>query len=111
METTEIFSELLKQITFYAIVSSIVTDGIKKTIKTIKKMKEEDKLPGWLGVLMVYAFGFLACFFLQSELIVNIWARLFFGFIIGSIGVSAYNAVIKAFLGLFPNIVKKIFSK
>lgn len=110
MDTTELFTELFQQVLFYAAISSVVTDGIKKTIKSAMNMEEGKKIPASLGLCIVYIFGFSACFFLKSELIVNIYARLFFGFIIGTVGVSIYNAVIKSVLDLIPNISNKIFS-
>jgi hypothetical protein len=111
LDNTQLFSELFQQIIFYAIISSVVIDGIKKTIKGIKKMGEEESLNRFVGLGLMYAFGFIASFFLKSELIVNFPMRLFFGIIIGSVGVACYDAVIKSVLGLIPNITKKIFEQ
>lgn len=111
MENTKLFTELFQQIIFYAIISSVVIHGIKKTIKTLRNMQEGQKLHRFYGIILMYVFGFVCCLFLKSSLITNNAMKIFFGLIIGTVGIACYDAVVKSVLGLIPNITKKIFAE
>jgi uncharacterized protein YacL len=107
--TQEVLTALLQQVIFYAIISSVFVDGIKKTIKAAKKQTEEDKLSPYVGLALTYGFGLLTCFFLKSPMLTSVFIKLFFGIIIGAVGVAVYEAVIKSVITIIPNITKKIF--
>jgi hypothetical protein len=110
---TAALSALFQQVIFYAIVSSIVVDGIKKTIKAAINKTADGTVQVHRGISLglMYAFGFTCCFFLKSPVIDSIWIRLFFGFIIGNVGVGSYEAVVRSALELIPNLMNKFFNK
>jgi hypothetical protein len=100
--------DLIQQILMYIIVSSVVVDGIKKTTKAIMKKNKDEKLHPLIGISLVYIFGMIAAFFLTGDIITGIPIRIFFGAIIGTVGISLYEAVLKSVRDLIPGICNRL---
>jgi hypothetical protein len=109
--TTELIGALFRQVIGMIILSSVVVDGLKKTIKTVKKMPKGAKLHSYVGLGLMYSFGLISGFAIQSPMLSGLFSRLFVGIIVGVVGVSLYDIALKSIMGLVPGITKKLLGK
>jgi hypothetical protein len=107
-ELMETFSGLIKQVVFYSIVCSIISEGIKKTIKVIMNKGQEESINRFIGLGLIYTLGVSSGFLLESEVISNVFMKIFLGITIATTGVVCYDSIIKSILEIVPKITNKL---
>lgn len=104
----EVVKNLIVQITFFSAVCSVMTFGIKATIKAVMKKNDEEKLNRFIGLGLIYALGMMFGFVIKNEYITNVLYKIVFGFSIGTMAVASYQSVVKSLLNLVPKVMEKL---